>query len=408
LPAVKAIARLAIALSVLACGQGARAQEVEPGTIDAIDLWKIIRNKPLAAPDEQPDYTEAMKAWAPVIGSKPSAGVLLGVAGNVAFFKGDPRTTRISSLVTSLTFSSKQQTSLTGRFTMFTRDDQWRLEGDDRAQWTSQDTYGLGTTAETGAAVNAKYNFFRVHQSAFRQLRPNLFAGLGIHYDDHTDIRPGDDSADWNSTAFVTYSEAHNLPLDRQTSAGLSANLLVDTRDSGIDPRRGSYTSVSYRGLIRGFLGGSSGWQLLHVDDRRYIALSDDRRQRLGVWLFGDFVFGGAAPYFDLPATGMDTYGRSGRGYGEGRFRGERLLYGEVEYRATLTANNLVGMVAFMNATTVSNLQNDEHLFHSAAPGAGAGLRLLINKRSRTNLCLDFGFGEQGSRGVYLSVQEAF
>src|SRR5262249_34823856 len=158
----------------------------------------------------------------------------------------------ISSLVASLTFSSKQQTSLSGRFTMFTRDDQWRLEGDDRAQWTSQDTYGLGTTAETGAAVNAKYNFFRVHQSAFRQVRPNLFAGLGIHYDDHTDIRPGDDSAEWNSTAFVTYSEAHNLPLDRQTSAGLSANLLVDTRDSGIDPRRGSYTSVSYRGLIRG------------------------------------------------------------------------------------------------------------------------------------------------------------
>jgi len=30
------------------------------------------------------------------------------------------------------------------------------------------------------------------------------------------------------------------------------------------------------------------------------------------------------------------------------------------------------------------------------------------NGRSKTNLCLDVGFGRQGSKGVYLAVQEAF
>jgi hypothetical protein len=65
-------------------------------------------------------------------------------------------------------------------------------------------------------------------------------------------------------------------------------------------------------------------------------------------------------------------------------------------------------MVAFANVTTVANRQAGERLFDGAALGAGAGLRLLVNKRSRTNLCLDFGFGEQGSSGVYLAVQEAF
>ena len=70
--------------------------------------------------------------------------------------------------------------------------------------------------------------------------------------------------------------------------------------------------------------------------------------------------------------------------------------------------NGLVGMVAFLNATTVSNFQTNEQLFDSFATGGGAGLRLLINKRSKTNLCFDVGVGKQGSKGVYLAIQEAF
>jgi len=114
------------------------------------------------------------------------------------------------------------------------------------------------------------------------------------------------------------------------------------------------------------------------------------------------------APYLDLPGTGLDTYGRSARGYSEGQFRGERMAYGEVEYRATLMRNGLVGMVTFLNATTVSNLEQNERLFDSVAIGGGAGLRLLINKRSKTNLCFDVGIGKQGSKGIYLAIQEAF
>ena len=149
--------------------------------------------------------------------------------------------------------------------------------------------------------------------------------------------------------------------------------------------------------------GGSCSFE-----NRTFQSLSRAQRKHLAFWLFGDFVVAGTAPYFDLPATGMDMFGRSGRGYAEGRFRGERLLYGEAEYRATLTRNGFLGMVVFLNATTISNLQNDEHLFDSAALGAGAGLRVLVNKHSRTNLAFDVGVGKQGSYGVYLAVQEAF
>jgi hypothetical protein len=32
----------------------------------------------------------------------------------------------------------------------------------------------------------------------------------------------------------------------------------------------------------------------------------------------------------------------------------------------------------------------------------------MLNKRSQTNLCLDIGFGQEGSQGVYFAVQETF
>jgi len=406
---MRAIRTTTAILLLLLAAAPVRSQDAPPETIDLIDVWNLIRHKP-PAPADRVDYTQPMKAVAPVIGVKPSAGVMLGVAGNVAFFTGDPKTTHISSAVVSATFSQKHQTSLSGRFALSTKDDRWRVDGDNRAQWTSQDTYGLGTSSELGSGVNAKYDFFRVHETVLHQVRPALFAGGGIHFDDHTNIHPGTDlsDADWNETAYVQYSQAHNLPLDHQISAGPSVAIVADTRDSAIDPRAGWLLNTSYRGLIKGFLGGSSGWQLVHAEGRTYVPLDAENRRRLAFWVFGDFTFAGAAPYFDLPATGMDPYGRSGRGYGEGRFRGERLLYGEVEYRSTITRNGLLGWVAFLNTTTITNLQRGERLFHSGAPGAGAGLRALINKRSRTNLCFDIGVGKEGSRGVYLAVQEAF
>ena len=124
--------------------------------------------------------------------------------------------------------------------------------------------------------------------------------------------------------------------------------------------------------------------------------------------MFADLVVGGVAPYLRLAGDAGDTYGRSARGYAEGQFRGERLAYGEIEYRGTLTRNGLLGMVAFLNTTTADQSGQRRTPLRQLRTGGGAGLRLLINKRSKTNLCFDVGFGKQGSKGVYLAVQEAF
>ena len=385
-----------------------------PATTDAGDLWRRVRHgAPSDDDQEQPSAAvESRKPFfvvAPSIGSKPSTGVNGGVAGNIAFVDGDPRTTHISSMSGGVKVSQMGQTLSGVKLAMFTPDDHWFIQGDNRLSWTSQNTYGLGGNTANAAAENLKYDQLRVYETAYHAVAPGLFVGAGININRHTNIGPGSgDPSTFDEDAYVAYSQAHGFNIDHQTSSGTSISLLFDTRDNAINARRGLFANVTYRTFFSGFLGGDSTWQEASVDVRTYRALTADGRHELAFWFLGDFVTGGTPPYLDLPATAGDAYGRSARGYGEGRYRGNQLMYGEVEYRQTLTRNGLLGFVTFLNTTTIDSDAPADHLFDTLAPGAGLGLRFLLNKKSRTNLCVDYGWGKDGSRGLYLAIQEAF
>ena len=389
---------------------GAATQTPPDQQTDVFDVARRIRGKTPPDPATTPawDHRKLMLAILPTVGYKPSTGFTIGATSNLAKYFGDPKTTTISSAVIGFSVSAKKQTSLTLRFGASGKDNRWRLDGDNRLQWTSQDSYGLGTDTAPSDGVNTKFTYIRIYDTAWYELRESVYAGAGFHYSAHLDVRPGvEGDPAWEDSAYVLYSTANGFDLDGQSSTGFSLNLMLDTRDSPINAYRGWLASVGYRPFVRSHLGDSS-WQETYFDVRSYVGVTKDARQRLAFWVYGDFVASGVAPYFDLPALGMDTYGRSGRGYTEGRFRGERLMYGELEYRATLTRNGLLGMVAFVNTVTLSNTQADEKLFDSFASAGGIGLRLKFNKRSRTNLCIDYGWGRQGSKGLYLGLQEAF
>ena len=79
-----------------------------------------------------------------------------------------------------------------------------------------------------------------------------------------------------------------------------------------------------------------------------------------------------------------------------------------MEYRAVLTANGLLSAVGYLNATTVSNDAAHEQIFDAVALGGGAGLRVLLDKHSRTNLAIDVGIGRRGNHGLYIAIQETF
>jgi hemolysin activation/secretion protein len=125
----------------------------------------------------------------------------------------------------------------------------------------------------------------------------------------------------------------------------------------------------------------------------------------LGFWLYGWFTFG-EAPYLNLPANGWDTYGRGARGYLQGRIRGVNQLYLETEYRRAITRDGLWGAVAFVNGTTTTDPASNT--FSRADLGFGIGLRIKFNKHTNTNVTVDYGWGRDDSRGLFLGMSEVF
>lgn len=83
-------------------------------------------------------------------------------------------------------------------------------------------------------------------------------------------------------------------------------------------------------------------------------------------------------------------------------------MYSEAEYRFPISkCGGVLGGVLFVNGTSASNDFLDEKLFDSVRGGYGFGLRVMLDKYSRTNLTVDYGFGKNSS-GFYLAVSETF
>jgi len=78
----------------------------------------------------------------------------------------------------------------------------------------------------------------------------------------------------------------------------------------------------------------------------------------------------------------------------------------EAEFRYGITNNGFLGGVIFANAESLSELSDNK--FATIAPAIGAGLRIKFNKFSKTNVCIDYGIGVNGSHGFFGNLGEVF
>jgi hypothetical protein len=68
--------------------------------------------------------------------------------------------------------------------------------------------------------------------------------------------------------------------------------------------------------------------------------------------------------------------------------------------------NGLLGGVLFANAQSFSDPNTGQYNY--IQPGWGGGIRISLNKFSRTNLCIDYGWGLHGSGGFFVNLGEVF
>jgi hypothetical protein len=363
----------------------------------------------------------------PNISSNPTNGFLLGVGGSFGWYMGPKENTKVSSAPFTVAVTSKSQLITFLKHNIYTKGNTYFLQGDWKFYIYSQTTYGLGTNAPdtigvpsniswmgegTGSVIfPMKFNYIKFHEILNRQIIGSLYGGIGYHLDSYYSIEDEEyhpDSVPPKITPHSYYSDTNGFSRLAYNLSGLSVNFLYDTRDNQINPYKGIYANINYR-INPIFLGSSQNSSTLWLEFRTYVGLSKIKpRHLIGFWAFGDFLISGKMPYLTMPYLGEDQRARSGRGYTNGRYRGDHIVYGEVEYRFPIwPCTNIIGGVLFVNAVTTSNAARDVKLFEYIQPAVGFGIRIMVNKYFRTNINLDYAIGVKSS-GFYFSGQETF
>lgn len=185
-------------------------------------------------------------------------------------------------------------------------------------------------------------------------------------------------------------------PGGRLTS--LVFGLTQDFRDNIADPTRGSFRRISLE-TAGSFLGGEENFRKLTLEYRHFMPLG---RDVLAARVMGGLSFGNVPLFETFYVGGANTL----RGYQEERWRGERFVLVNLEYRRPFS-DKLTGVV-FVDAGdafggeyptlvpgftfTAEDQSLNWHL------GVGVGIRVVTQIGP---LRFDIGFGSEGSRAHF-------
>ena len=348
----------------------------------------------------KPEHIKFHNAFFPAAGYTLQTGFAAVVTDNLAFYTGDTATSKVSVISSNVTYSQYNQIILPVLGDIWVDGNKYNISTDFRFMKYPSTTFGLGGHSNYSDGYTIDFAYIKLHASVMRQITKNIYAGIGYFYDYFWDIRevnppPG------VRTSFERYGLTPTA-----SGSGPVVRLLIDTRINPVAAYNGWYVSVVYHPSFEA-LGGSNGtWQSLQVDLRKYFKLQADGRNVLALWQFSWRTLSGRPPYLLLPSTGWDDNFNTGRGYIQGRYRGADMEYLEAEDRFAISRNGLIGGVVFFNVESFK--QNLASTYTNFAPGWGGGVRIKLNKHSGANICIDYGFGLQGSQGVAVNVGEVF
>jgi hypothetical protein len=364
---------------------------------DIKDLYRKLFHKKQTKIQVDSVTSKPVISVIPAIGYTLQSRLALILSGNVAFRIAPD--SRISTITASTAYTQNKQFTLPIESNIWTKDNKYNLVGDYRFYKYPQSTFGLGSNSNIHDEDPMNYSFIRLNEVVLRHVAGNFYAGAGYGFDYHWDISHMG-TVNGTPSDYALYGTA-----DHTISSGLLLNALYDNRDNSINASDGYYVSVQYKDNYK-FLGSTSGWKSLIIDTRAYFKLPANSNNVLALWSYDWLVLNGMPPYLDLPANSWDPYTSTGRGYIQGRFRGAQMVYLESEYRYRITRDGLVGGVFFINAESFSAAPGTA--LQSIQPGFGPGVRIKLSKISKTNIAVDYGFGNQGSRGLFVNVGEVF
>lgn len=349
--------------------------------------------------DDAAKDTHKHFSFVPALGYTLQTGFAGIASANLAYFNDIQKDTKLSSISTSVTYSQYDQIIIPLQANIWTKGNKYNFITDIRFISYPSSIYGLGGRTDPNKGVTIDFVGLKVHQTVMKALSNNVYVGIGYYFDRF-----------WNIKALDQVSQTVDHQITKQlgseeTASGPAFRFLYDTRLNQLNPQQGSYLNFTYRANVRS-LGSDSNSNAIQIDARTYFNYPANSKNVLAFWMFDWLVANGTPPYLILPSTGWDDNYNTGRGYIQGRFRGRKMLYFESEYRFGITNNGLLGGVAFVNLQNFSSDLSSQ--YSKLFTGYGVGLRIKLNKYTGANLCIDYGFGQNGTGGFFVNLGEVF
>ncbi|PZP43621.1 MAG: hypothetical protein DI598_15570 [Pseudopedobacter saltans] len=383
---------------------------------DIADVYQSIFH-----PHRQKDSTRKRSPITiiPNIAANPTIGLQGGIKAVAGKVLGHVPGTYMSVAATSASATTKNILYFYIVHNIFTPGNKWNLQGSLVASKSVNPDFGMGIG--NGSKDNAtdeiltnpsrkpyvwKSEYYNFREKVYRKINGNLFLGAGAEFNIRRKMTNPNGVA-FDKTPMGIYSTKYGFDSTKYMSNGFLANVEYTTRDNINRPYKGFYLDMGIR-LNQTWIGSDKNALQFTGDVRKYFSLSEKNPETvLALWAWGSSVLTGHLPYLELPGTGRDPSFRSGRGYVVGYFRGTHFFYSEGEFRFPITRNKLFSGVTFFSMESANDMAQIK-IFDVWKPAGGFGLRVLFNKATRTNLCLDYAWGSYGQKGFFLGLNEAF
>ncbi len=179
--------------------------------------------------------------------------------------------------------------------------------------------------------------------------------------------------------------------------SGLGMSISRETRDNRFNARRGSYINIGYMGYFK-WLGSNFVYNSFTLDLRKYVTPVK--------WLTIAGQFYTEAKYGDVPVQSLALMGGANhmRGVYIGRFRDKTKIEAQLEMRFPIVW--ILGGTVFTGLGQVGP-DYQSYSLKGTKWSYGAGLRLMVDQSTRTNMRFDLGFFE-GSPQFFFTFSEAF
>lgn len=412
-------------------------QVTQPVGSDTTQPQKIKAQGPARSVNQQYDFSDLLRnvlhpkkkadtsrqgsgiIVVPNIAANPTIGGQLGIKAVAGRRLGNDPNTIFSIAATSASYTTKGIIYFYINHNIFTPGNKWNFQGNLVIAKTVTPDFGLGIgrhftggTPEDSVLTDPTHKGYAIHstyynlrEKVYKNVAKHLFIGAGMSFEIRRNINTGDTVN--NATPSSVYNNEHGFPQDRYSANGFLFNLQYITRDNPNRAYRGIYFDAGFR-INQTWIGSTKNSVQLTSDFRKYFSLSASSPETvLALWNWGSYLLDGSIPYLELPGTARDGTFRSGRGYTSQYFKGTKFNDTEAELRFPILANKFLSGVAFVNLQT-GNDENGTKMFQVFQPGYGGGLRVLFNKTTRTNLCLDYAYGKFGNKGFFLNLNESF